>query len=96
MAKSLIDSGLVEQLPDPRRSLYRLSDSSSDTRNAALDALTALEGAMMARSGISASDMKVFRKVLASNWGPEVIDEKELRASNKCKKGKTNERRGKS
>lgn len=83
MTKLLIESGLVEQRQhpdDPRRIQYGLTESSSDIRNAALEALNALTELMAQRTQATAADLRTFRRVLAANWGPIVADGREMQA----------------
>ncbi|MCP5181782.1 MAG: winged helix-turn-helix transcriptional regulator [Pseudomonadales bacterium] len=75
MARGLIDAGIVEQFPDPRdprRSRYRLTASSVAVRTAALETLSALEAVIARRTGSSAGDMRILRRVLAADWGPAI------------------------
>jgi len=96
MAKSLIDAGIVAKHPDPldpRRSIYRLRDNASDIRSAALGIMHSLEKAMARRAGVSAAEMKVFRKVLASDWGPLIEDQADLDASQRSRKSRKGKNR---
>ncbi len=83
MAKGLIEADIVEQFPDPRdprRSRYRLTDSSIGIREAALETLAALDVAIQRRTGLSVDDMQAFHRVLAADWGPEIANHEELLA----------------
>jgi len=86
MARSLIDAGLVDQWPDPtdpRRSVYRLTESSSDVRDAAIETLHSLEKVMMARAGVTTREMNTFRKILAADFGEEIRGVDELNTAAK-------------
>ena len=79
MAKSLIAGGLIEQAPDPkdpRRTLYRLTESSEDIRGAALEILHELEHALAGRLG--EQDVELLSRVVARDWGPEIQDDEDL------------------
>ena len=83
MTKLLIESGLVEQRQhpeDPRRIQYGLTESSADIRTAALEALNALTELMAMRTRATAADLRVFRRLLAADWGPIVADFDEMQA----------------
>ena len=82
MAKSLIADGLIEQAADPRdprRSVYRLSDSALDIRGAALETLGELEAALGERIG--SAEVQQLKNLLGRDWGPEVTDHGELEAA---------------
>ena len=90
MTKLLIESGLVEQRQhpdDPRRIQYGLTESSAEIRTAALEALNALTELMTKRTRASAADLRVFRRLLAADWGPIVADGDEMRAELGTKRG---------
>ena len=94
MTKLLIESGLVEQRQhpdDPRRIQYGLTESSADIRTAALEALNALTELMAKRTRTTANDLRVFRRLLAADWGSIVADGDELHAElgRKRVKGRT-------
>ena len=79
MAKSLIADGLIEQAPDPRdprRTMYRLSDSSRDIRGEALEILRDLELALAGRIGHES--VAALKRVIGSEWGAEIRDDEEL------------------
>ncbi len=79
MAKSLIANGLIEQAldpKDPRRSVYRLSDTASDIRGAALETLRELEAALGERIGFA--EVQQLKRLLGRDWGPEVTNHNEL------------------
>jgi len=83
MTKSLIESGLVEQRPDPkdpRRIHYRLTDSSAAIRGAALDTLHALSELMAIRTQATKAELRAFQRLLTADWGPIVADEETLRS----------------
>jgi DNA-binding MarR family transcriptional regulator len=82
MAKSLIDAGIIDSAPDPddpRRSLYRLSEKSSDMRNLALDTMTELEAVLEQRIGTRT--LNGLRTALEADWGEEVASADELTGS---------------
>jgi DNA-binding MarR family transcriptional regulator len=79
MAKTLIERGVIEALPDvrdPRRSRYRLSEKSSALRQAALVTMTQLEQVLEARIG--GERVASLRDALSADWGPDVAGAEEL------------------
>ena len=83
MAKSLIDAGIIDSAPDPddpRRTLYQLSEKSSDMRNLALDTMRELEAVLEQRIG--ARSLNGLRAALEADWGPEVASADELPGRN--------------
>jgi DNA-binding MarR family transcriptional regulator len=82
MAKSLIDAGIIDSArdpDDPRRSLYRLSEKSSDMRNLALDTMKELEAVLEQRIGTPT--FNGLRTALEADWGEEVASADELTGS---------------
>lgn len=80
MARSLIDAGAIESAPDPddpRRSLYRLSEQSSELRNLALQAMGDMERVLEQRIG--RRRVAGLRAALEADWGPEVASGDELK-----------------
>lgn len=89
MAKTLIASGVIESAPDPadpRRSLYRMSRRASELRNLALRTLTDLESVLEQRIGTR--NVAALRSALASEWGPEIANENDLRTGIKPGSGR--------
>lgn len=81
MAQTLIRQSLIEQVvdpDDPRRARYRLCDDSAGMQAAALETLHALEKLIRQRSGVTAAEFAMFRKVLTADWGTEVTSPEEL------------------
>lgn len=79
MAKGLIDAGIIASTPDPddpRRSLYTLSEKSSELRNLALSTMAGLESVLEQRIGTRA--LNGLRTALEADWGPEVTSADEL------------------
>jgi len=82
MAKTLIDSAMIESSPDPddpRRSVYRLSEESGELRDLALDALAGMEQVLAQRIG--RRRLEGLKSALDADWGPEVADAEDLRAN---------------
>lgn len=82
MAKGLIEAGIIVSAPDPddpRRSLYRLSEGSSEVRNLALSTMAELEAVLEARIG--KRKVSGLRTALEADWGPEVRSSMELRVT---------------
>ena len=82
MARTLIEAGMIESTPDPedpRRSRYRLSDESSELRDLALDALAGMEEVLAQRIG--KRKFEGLKSALEADWGPEIGDVEDLRAS---------------
>ena len=83
MAKGLIDAGIIVSAPDPddpRRSLYRLSDESSELRNLAISTMAELEAVLEQRIGSRA--LNGLRTALDADWGPEITSAEELPSRN--------------
>lgn len=79
MAKDLIEGGVLETTPDPRdprRSLYRLSDSAGELRALALTTITNLERVLELRLG--AARVEGMRAALGADWGPDIGSEADL------------------
>lgn len=79
MARGLIEGGIIETTPDardPRRSLYRLSDSAGELRNLALSTMIDLERLLEQRIGVNR--VKAMRAALDADWGPDVTSAREL------------------
>ncbi|MBX3707603.1 MAG: winged helix-turn-helix transcriptional regulator [Pseudomonadales bacterium] len=82
MAKTLLQEGVIESLPDPadpRRSRYRLSDRASELRSIALETMRNLERVLERRLG--AREVERLRGVLGADWGAEIVSADDLRAN---------------
>ena len=82
MAKSLIEADVIVSTPDPRdprRRLYRLSDTAGDLRSLALITMMELERVLEHRIG--ADQVAQLRDVLGIDWGPDIVDAADLRRS---------------
>ncbi|MFW6093707.1 MAG: MarR family transcriptional regulator [Pseudomonadota bacterium] len=81
MAKPLIERGVIESIRDPRdprRSQFRLSETASELRHAALETLEALEWVLEMRIGQQRAAQ--LRDALDADWGRAVSSQQELDA----------------
>ncbi len=79
MAKNLIKAGIIDSAPDPddpRRSLYQLSEKSSEMRDLALNTMAALEAVLEQRIGTQS--LNGLRAALEADWGPQIGSADEL------------------